>query len=135
MIYTLDTNTCIRAINGRSPSVRQRLTQVPFIDVTVSSIVRSELFYGSAKSQTPIRSRQKQDLFLSSFVTLSFDDQVANTYGTIRVALEKAGTPIGPLDMQIAAIALTYDLILVTHNLREFSRIPSLKLEDWETNI
>lgn len=132
MKYSLDTNTCIRAINGRAAQVRTRLLQVSASEIVVCSIVRSELFYGSAKSQTPERSRQKQDLFLQPFASLPFDDAAADAYGKIRSTLERAGTPIGPLDMQIAAIAVTHDLILITHNTREFARIPGLKYEDWE---
>jgi tRNA(fMet)-specific endonuclease VapC len=133
MKYLLDTNTCIRIINGRSQAVRARLLTVPPSDVAICSIVRAELFYGSAKSQTPAASRKKQDVFLAPFATLPFDDAAANAYGQLRADLEKAGTPIGPLDMQIAAIALAQQLILVTHNSREFSRIQGLQLEDWES--
>lgn len=132
LIYSLDTNTCIRAINGRAPQVRRQLLQVPASEIVVCSIVRSELFYGAAKSQTPTRTREKQDYFLKSFASLPFDDTAANAYATIRATLEKAGTPIGPLDMQIAAIAIAHNLILITHNTREFSRIPSLNYQDWE---
>jgi tRNA(fMet)-specific endonuclease VapC len=132
MKYSLDTNTCIRYINGKSEGVRAKLPSIPASEIVVCSIVRAELFFGAAKSQTPEVSRAKQDRFLRPFATLPFDDLVANTYGRIRAHLERAGTPIGPLDMQVAAIALANGLILVTHNTREFSRIPDLALEDWE---
>lgn len=132
MTYLLDTNVCIRIINGRSTFARQKLISHPSEQIIVCSIVRAELFYGASKSQTPEATRRKQDLFLKPFVSLPFDDFAANTYGRIRADLEQAGTPIGPLDLQIAAIALTHHLILVTHNIREFSRIPHLQLEDWE---
>jgi tRNA(fMet)-specific endonuclease VapC len=69
---------------------------------------------------------------LRPYATLPFDDAVASVYASLRAGLEKIGTPIGPLDMQIAAIALSHQLILVTHNSREFSRIEGLLLEDWE---
>ncbi len=104
-MYSLDTNTCIRAINGRSPQVRVRLLRIPAAEIIVCSIVRNELFYGSARSQTPQRSREKQAWFLDPFGTQAFDDAAAERYGTLRAMLERAGTPIGPLDMQIAAIA------------------------------
>lgn len=132
MKYTLDTNVCIRIINGRSPEARTQLRSVPSGDVTVCSIVRAELWYGAAKSQTPEASRLKQDLFLKPFATLPFDDQVAAHYAIIRAGLEQQGTPIGALDMQIAAIALANSLILVTHNTAEFARIPDLQIEDWQ---
>ncbi len=134
MIYSLDTNTCIRYLNGRSPSVVTRLRSVPAGDVVVCSVVRGELWHGAAKSQSPQRSRQKQDSFLQPYQTLPFDDSAASEYARIRAELERAGMPIGPLDMAIAAIALANDLILVTHNIREFSRVSGLKYEDWQTD-
>ena len=132
MKYSLDTNTCIRYINGRSSAIRQKLPTVPAWDIVVCSVVRGELAYGAAKSQTPDESAAKQARFLKPYATLSFDDVAAQEYGRIRAYLEKAGTPIGPYDMQIAAIALVHDLIVVTHNVREFGRISELKIEDWE---
>lgn len=133
MTWLLDTNVCIRIINGRSTVARQRLLSHPAGEIIVCSIVRAELFYGASKSQTPDATRRKQELFLKPFTSLPFDDVAATTYGKVRADLELAGTPIGPLDLQIAAIALAHQLTLVTHNMREFSRIPQLQLEDWET--
>ncbi len=74
----------------------------------------------------------RQQQFLTLFVSLPFDDVTALTYGRIRAELAANGTPIGPNDFQIAAIALTHNLILVTHNTREFSRVSGLVIEDWE---
>jgi tRNA(fMet)-specific endonuclease VapC len=132
MIYSLDTNSCIRYINGRSPQLRAKIPTVPAKDIIVSSVVRGELFFGAAKSQTPAVSLANQQRFLHPYASLPFDDAAAAVYATVRAALEKSGTPIGSNDMLIAAIALTHNLILVTHNTREFSRIPNLRLEDWE---
>ncbi|MBZ0276961.1 MAG: type II toxin-antitoxin system VapC family toxin [Anaerolineae bacterium] len=132
MIYSLDTNTCIRYINGRSLAIRHKLPTIPARDIVVCSIVRGELAYGAAKSQTPGASAAKQARFLKPYVTLFYDDSAAQEYGRIRAYLEKAGTPIGPYDMQIAAIAVVHGLIIVTHNTNEFGRIPGLKIEDWE---
>ena len=132
MRYSLDTNTCIRYINGRSDAIRQKLPTVPARDIVVCSIVRGELAYGAAKSQTPEESAAKQARFLKPYGTLPFDDAAALAYGHIRAHLEKAGTPIGPYDMQIAAIAVGHSLIVVTHNTQEFGRIPWLMVEDWE---
>jgi len=134
MKYLLDTNVCIRYINGSSRAVRLKLPTIPRINVGVSVITQAELFYGSAKSQTPLKSRQKQLDFLSIIPTVNLDSSIAFAYGDVRAYLEKLGTPIGSNDLFIAATALAYDLTLVTHNTREFSRIPSLKLEDWEIN-
>lgn len=90
------------------------------------------MFYGSARSQTPKRSREKHAAFLSRFKSLPFDDDIATIYGDLRVTLEKAGMPISHPDLQIAATALRHNLILVTHNTREFARVANLDLEDWE---
>jgi tRNA(fMet)-specific endonuclease VapC len=132
MKYSLDTNTCIRYLNGRSPSIRQKLPTVPAHDIVVCSIVRGELAFGAAKSQTPEKSAAKQNRFLEPYATLPYDDPAAVRFGRIRADLEAVGTPIGPYDLQIAAIALTHGLILVTHNVGEFGRIKGLQIEDWE---
>jgi tRNA(fMet)-specific endonuclease VapC len=132
MKYSLDTNTCIRYINGRSESIRRKLPAIPARNIVVCSVVRGELAYGAAKSQTPELSEAKQVRFLKPYATLPYDNAAAQQYGRIRAYLEKAGTPIGPYDMQIAAIALIHNLIVVTHNTQEFSRIPGLKIEDWD---
>jgi len=132
MKYLLDTNACIRYINGRSPELRAKLSSMPRRDVAVSTITKAEMFYGSAKSQTPQRSREKQIEFLTTLITLPFDDMAAIAYGPLRADLERNGTPIGQYDMLIAAVALANDLILVTHNVGEFGRIIGLKIEDRE---
>lgn len=132
MKYLLDTNTCIRYINGRSPQIREHLKSVADIDIAISTITKGEMYTGSAKSQTPQQSRAAQDAFCIRFASLPFDEAAANEFGRIRADLEKAGMPIGPYDMQIAAIALVHELIIVTHNTREFGRIAGLHIEDWE---
>lgn len=132
MKYLLDTNTCIRLINRRSLELRQRILTIPINDIAVCSIVKAELFTGSAKSQTPATTLAKQQKFLQPFQSLSFGDVEAAAYATLRAQLEKAGTPIGPLDMLIAAIAVANSLILVTHNTAEFKRVSGLQIEDWE---
>jgi tRNA(fMet)-specific endonuclease VapC len=87
-----------------------------------------EMFYGSSKSNDPKRSRAKQDAFFIRFTQLVYDEIVADEFGRIRTYLEKQGTPIGPYDLQIAAVAVVHNLILVTHNTREFRRIPWLRI-------
>jgi len=130
MRYLLDTNTCIRYINGRAPKLRLKLPTIPMADVVVCDIVVAELFYGAAKSNTPTESLAKQQAFLQPYVSLLFDGKAAIQYGLIRAQLEKQGTPIGALDMLIAAIVLANGLILVTHNTDEFRRVSDLKIED-----
>jgi tRNA(fMet)-specific endonuclease VapC len=132
MKYLLDTNTCIRFINGRAPQIRERMRTVSDSDITISTVTKGEMYAGSAKSQTPQRSRARQDAFFIRFASLPFDEAAADAFGRIRAHLELAGTPIGPYDMQLAAIAIVHDLILVTHNTKEFLRVPKVKIEDWE---
>ena len=133
MTYLLDTNTCIRYLNGRSPQVKSRLQSFHPEDVALCSVVKAELNYGAAKSRDPERTMARIAEFEAPFTSLPFDDSCVHAYGQIRSELEQAGTPIGPNDLMIAAIALTNGLTLVTHNTREFKRVARLSLADWET--
>lgn len=132
MKYLLDSNTCIRYLNGRVPQLRTKVLAVLPEDMAVCSIVKAEMFAGAAKSQFPERSLAKQLAFFRRFVSLPFDDDAAAVYGQLRAYLEKLGTPIGGNDMLIAAVTLAHDLVLVTHNTSEFERVPGLVIEDWE---
>ena len=130
-MYLLDTNACIAYINDRNSIVARRLMQLKPSDVFVCQIVKAELFYGAYKSS---RREQNLDLlhrFFGQFASLPFDDYAAEAYGRIRHELAKCGTPIGPNDLIIAATALAHKAILVTHNTREFDRVPGLQVEDW----
>lgn len=131
-MFLLDTNTCIRFLNGRSESIRLRLEEVPPDRISLCSVVKAELFYGAAKSVDPSKTLNRTLRFAERFVSLPFDDSAALHYGEIRALLEKAGTPIGPNDLLIAAITLAHQATLVTHNTREFSRVSELQLTDWE---
>lgn len=91
--------------------------------MAVCSVVKAELFYGAMRSNNPTRTLERQQDFLERFVSLSFGDEAALLFGQIRASLASAGTPIGAYDLQIAAIALTNNLILVTDNTREFERV------------
>jgi len=132
MKYLLDTNTCIRHLNRRSESIIRKLASLVPEDIAVCSVVKAELFYGARKSNQPERTLARQQLFLNRFTSLPFDDRAAEIYGSVRVQLEARGTPIGPNDLMIAAIAVANGLILVTNNVREFSRVDGLQLDDWE---
>jgi len=110
----------------------KRLDELPDSKVCVSSITKFELRYGALRSNFSEKIQAQQEYFLSRFVSLPFDDVAHGLAASIRADLTRAGTPIGPYDLLIAAIALSHDLILVTHNTREFSRISGLKIEDWE---
>jgi tRNA(fMet)-specific endonuclease VapC len=132
MLYLLDTNVCIRVLNGTSSSVKKRLAAKRQIDIAVCSVVKAELFYGALRSRNPGKTLTQYREFLDPFVSLPFDDEAAIAYGQIRADLATKGTPIGPNDLQIAAISLTHNLTLVTHNTREFIRVEGLQFEDWE---
>lgn len=132
MRYLLDTNVCVVFLNGRSPSVRDRLLATPAEEIAVCSVVKAELFYGAFRSNNPKRTLNRQQAFSSRFVSLPFHDEAALLAGEIRAKLASAGTPIGSYDLQIAAISLINNLTLVTHNTREFERVDELQLEDWE---
>ncbi len=132
MIYLLDTNVCARYLNGKSLAIRQRLRSTNLADIAVCSVVKGELFYGAMKSNNLEKTLDRQQEFLKLFVSLPFDDDASLIYGRIRAELSAKGIIIGANDLQIAAIAMVNNLILVTHNVREFSRVNGLRFEDWE---
>ena len=133
MTYLLDTNVCIRYMNGRAPGVLRRLQALQPVEVVVCSVVKAELFYGAQRSHDPARSLAVQQQFLQPYHSLPFDDAAAEVAGSLRAQLAQSGTPIGPYDLQIAAIALANGCTVVTHNVREFGRVPDLVIEDWES--
>jgi len=130
--YLLDTNVCAMYMNGRSQAVRDRVLSTPTDEMAVCSVVKAELFYGAMRSNDPTRTLERQQGFLNRFTSLPFDDEAALIFGRIRASLAAAGTPIGAYDLQIAAIALSHNLTLITHNTAEFNRVNGLPLEDWE---
>ena len=132
MKYLLDTNVCVRYLNGESEVLRRRLQSTNLEDIAVCSVVKMELFYGAMRSNHPDASWQKQQKFLKAFVSLPFDDIAALIAGRVRAQLVNLGTPIGANDLLIASIALAHNLTLVTHNTREFCRVEQLHIEDWE---
>ncbi len=120
MRYLLDTNVCVVYLNGRSPSVRDRLLSTPIEDMAVCSVVKAELFYGSFRSNNPARTLDWQQAFLTRFISLPFEDEAALLAGQIRAGLASSGTPIGSYNLKIAAIALANNLTLATRNTRKF---------------
>ncbi|MDB9534938.1 type II toxin-antitoxin system VapC family toxin [Dolichospermum planctonicum CS-1226] len=132
MIYLLDTNVCARYLNGKSLAIRQRLRSTNLADIAVCSVVKGELFYGAMKSNNLEKTLDRQQEFLKLFISLPFDDDASFIYGRIRAELSAKGIIIGANDLQIAAIAMVNNLILVTHNVREFSRVNGLRFDDWE---
>lgn len=131
MEYLLDTNICIYIIKKRPVQVLKMFTSLAVGDIGISSITLAELQFGVMKSSNPEKNQEALDKFLSPLEILDFGFQSAIEYGTIRAALEKKGTPIGPLDTLIAAHAKSLGLTLVTNNVKEFKRVSGLKIEDW----
>jgi tRNA(fMet)-specific endonuclease VapC len=131
MTFLLDTNACIAILRDRGSNVARRLMLEPSGTVALCSVVKAELYYGAYKSQQRTQTLVRLDRFIRMFRSYAFDDAAAEVYGRIRADLAARGTPIGPNDFMIAAIALANNLILVTHNTREFARVAGLILEDW----
>lgn len=132
-MYLLDTNACIRVLNGTSPSLIEHLRAVSRSLVRLSSVVKAELLYGARKSTRMAENLRLLERFFDTIASLPFDDRCAEEYGLLRDELDRAGTPIGPNDLLIAATARAHRAILVTHNVREFSRVAELRIEDWES--
>ena len=126
----LDTNTCIYIINNRPPNVLEKFRKYKAGEVGISSIAASELAYGVAKSGSA-KNRKALDMFLAPMQILPFDSQCLWFYADLRTSLEKQGLSIGPMDTLIAAQALSIDGTLVTNNIKEFMRVPKLKLDNW----
>lgn len=130
MRYLLDTNICIYAIKQRPAEVVAALRAHASAGIGISSITAAELWFGVEKSGST-RNRDALRRFLEPLEIADFDAASAEIYGRVRLQLERAGTPIGPLDTQIAAHAIHLGVTLVTNNTREFERVAGLRLENW----
>lgn len=128
MIWLLDTNVCIDLLRGRS-----RGRRLPaFANCRLSAVVAAELWTGAGKAAESEAQRRTVAALVDLFEIVPFDANAAIHYGEIRAHLEAAGTPIGPLDLLIAAQARSLGATLLTANLREFRRVPRLKCQAWE---
>jgi tRNA(fMet)-specific endonuclease VapC len=96
MKWMLDTNACIRYLNGRAPNLKSRIDAANPLNLLVCSVVKAELFFGASQSSAPVRTLERQKFFLAQFASLAFDDAAAEVYGRIRADLRTSGTPIGP---------------------------------------
>jgi len=126
----LDTDTCI-AIIKKNTAALKKLRGKSIGQVGLSTITSGELAFGAAKSSRPKEANSALHEFLLALEIAAFDDQAAIRYGEVRASLTRRGKPIGPLDTLIGSHAQVLDVILVTHNTREFSQIDDLRLEDW----
>jgi len=127
----LDTNMCIYIIKQKPKKVINNFKKLSFSEVGISSIVLSRLEYGVVKSTKPTQNRLALTQFLAPLEILPYDDIAAFYYGKLRAHLQKMGTPIGSLDMLIAAHTLSVGCSLVTNNASEFQRVPRLKILNW----
>lgn len=131
MILLLGTDTCIYLIKNKPPEALRRFEEYAIGDVGVSSVTVAELHFGARKSRRPDQNERALEQFLLPLEIAEFDRAAAVAYGSIRAALEKQGTPIGPLDTLISAHTVSLGVTLVTNNVREFTRVPDLKLDNW----
>jgi len=129
-MYVLDTNTLIYYFKGVGKVASQLLNHPPR-DIAIPSVVLYELEVGIAKSQSPDKRRQQLDTLTGLITILPLGTREAKSAAMIRASLEAAGSSIGPLDTLIAGITMAHQGILVTHNLKEFSRVDGLQLTDW----
>ncbi|MBM3333048.1 type II toxin-antitoxin system VapC family toxin [Candidatus Sumerlaeota bacterium] len=132
MTYLLDTSTCIAFLRHHDSPVARKLATVKRADVLICSVVRAELYFGAHRHAQPEQKLGILKDFLSVFQSAPFDDRAAEIYGKLRADLARTGNLIGPNDLLIASIALAWDATLVTCNMAEFSRVPDLRIEDWE---
>jgi tRNA(fMet)-specific endonuclease VapC len=134
MTHLLDTNTCVQFLrSGAGSPVAAKLASMPPASVVLCSVVVGELLFGALRSRDAARNLAEVQKFTAGFASLAFDDRAAPEYADIRADLTARGLLIGPNDLLIAAIARANGLTLVTHNTAEFSRVPGLRLEDWQT--
>ena len=131
MTYMLDINICIYVMKNKPEKVLERFREELDGGLGVSSITLAELEYGMKHSSNPAKNEQALLRFLAPLSILPFGAAAASEYGALRTYPQNKGTPIGPLDMLIAGHALTEGLTLVTNNVREFERVPDLRLENW----
>lgn len=131
MSYCLDTNTVIYFLKGRYPELQRKLLEHRPDQLVVPEIVRAELLTGVAKSDRPQRSLSLVNTFLEPLSLLPFSGSAVEHYANIRAELEAKGTVIGPNDLIVAAIARANSATLVTHNIKEFKRVPGLAVVDW----
>lgn len=129
--HILDTSICIELIRARSPDLLARLRRHRIGSVGISSITLAELQFGAAKSQDPISNTIALAHFCAPLEVCPLDHLAASAYGRVRACLERAGTPVGPLDTLIAAHALALKATLVTSNEREFGCVAGLRVKNW----
>jgi tRNA(fMet)-specific endonuclease VapC len=130
-VYLIDSSTCISVLRKRLPRALERLREGPIERLAISSISAAELYHGAARSGNPESEIRKIQNLLTLIRPVEFGSDAAISYGYVRSVLERQGRLIGLFDMLIAAHALAVGATVVTHNVREFRRVPGLVVEDW----
>jgi len=131
MRYMLGTCICSYILKKRPQSVKTRFEELAPGTLCISALTLAELYYGAARHPRGETIRKEIDDFAARLSVVAWDETAADHYGAIRTALEKKGTPIGAMDMLIAAHARSIKAVLVTNDLRHFTKVPGLKVEDW----
>lgn len=131
-MFLLDTNVCIHLLNNRHSQIEVQFRQHSPAEIALCSVVKAELLFGARHSKKVEQNLQRLKQFFQPLTSLTFDDKCAEEYGVIRADLSTQGKIIGPNDLMIASIAKANDAVLVTHNMKEYSRITGLRLVDWQ---
>jgi len=131
MRYMLDTNICSYILKSRPPSVKAHFEQVGTRALCLSTVVLAELYYGAARHPQGPSIRLEIDDFVSRLAVIPWDETAADHYGYIRATMEKDGTPIGAMDMMIAAHARSQGATLASNNTRHFDKVPGLLITNW----
>lgn len=131
-MFLLDTNVCIHLLNGTQPQIVEKFKQATPSQIALCSVVKAELLFGARNSMKVEENLQLLMRFFAPLNSYPFDDKAADEYGTMRADLKRQGQPIGPNDLFIASIAKAFNVVLVTNNTKEFSRISGLRLVDWQ---
>ena len=131
MRYMLDTNICSYVLRSRPPSVKERFDEAGDGALVVSTVVLAELLYGAARHPQAGAIRREIADLVSRLAVLPWDEAAARDYGALRATLEKAGTPLGAMDMMIAAHARSAGLTLVSNDVRHFDRVEGLRVANW----
>ena len=133
--YLLDTNICIYLIKKHPPEVLARFQQIQIKQLHISTVTIFELYYGIEKNNSQQRNLRALENFIGPLTVVDFSFDAAKKAAQIRGQLRKLGTPIGAYDIQIAAIALSLNMTLLTNNTQEFGRVNGLKLDNWVSKI
>ena len=135
MRYLLDTNVCIHAIKRPRGKVAMKIRSTPKADIAISAVTAAELLAGANRQKSSDQQRQACAQIVGMFSWVPFDRADAVTFGQLGAILLDQGQMIGSLDLQIAATAINQSLVVVTHNVGEFSRLPNLLMEDWQAQL